>query len=182
MPRFRGFRRDLTVPIALILIALVGLAYLAPAPPPVEGRATAVDGDTIRIGGQRIRLLDIDAPELEQTCQDGEGKDWRCGETARREMIGLLADGPLSCAPSGRDVYGRTLAHCMSGANDIGEAMVKAGLAVADGGYFAEEAVARRNQAGIWKGSFIPPAEWRREHGGNGSGQNLFGVVRSWFR
>ncbi|MFB2605822.1 thermonuclease family protein, partial [Rhizobium phaseoli] len=38
------------------------------------GRASVVDGDTIEIGGRRIRLNGVDAPESWQVCQDGAKK------------------------------------------------------------------------------------------------------------
>ena len=34
----------------------------------IAGRATVIDGDTLEIHGERIRILDIDAPEKDQFC------------------------------------------------------------------------------------------------------------------
>ena len=156
-------------PPLLIAAALLGLAVLehgvGTTGRPLSGAATAVDGDTIRLAGARVRLLGIDAPELAQTCTGPDGQDWRCGAAARTKMAGLLAGGKVECRTSGRDVYGRPLADCRIGEVDLGRAMVVAGLAVADGGFSPEEAAARQAKLGIWGGSFIRPAEWRREHG-----------------
>lgn len=34
----------------------------------IAGRASVIDGDTLEIHGERIRILDIDAPESRQSC------------------------------------------------------------------------------------------------------------------
>jgi flagellar motor protein MotB len=45
----------------------------------ISGRASVIDGDTIDIHGQRIRLWGIDAIESKQTCEL-DGRPWRCGQ------------------------------------------------------------------------------------------------------
>ncbi|MCC6948694.1 MAG: thermonuclease family protein [Bradyrhizobiaceae bacterium] len=127
--------------------------------------ATAIDGDSLRRGGEEIRLLGIDAPEYRQTCRDERGRDWACGREARAHLERLLSRGPAQCVPNGRDRYGRTLARCSAGnIADLGEAMVRAGYALdfMGGGYGAAEAAARAGGHGIWRGQFERPADWRR--------------------
>ena len=60
--------RSLT--IALCLLA-------TPALSDVAGVASVIDGDTIEVRGQRIRLHGIDAPESRQLCRL-DGKSWQC--------------------------------------------------------------------------------------------------------
>ena len=60
--------------IALCLLATPALADVA-------GVASVIDGDTIEVHGQRIRLHGIDAPESRQLCRL-DGKSWQCGEVA----------------------------------------------------------------------------------------------------
>lgn len=183
MPAFRPRRAGWLTPwlVAALLIgaALAWQAMQVPAPP-LTGRASAVDGDTIRLGRERIRLVGIDAPELAQDCRDHAGVDWACGIAARALMRQLLGQGDVACVPQGRDRYGRVLAHCRGGAGDLGSAMMTAGLAIADGGYAEEERQARSAQAGLWAGEFMTPALWRHTHG-EGTPM-LWEIVAEWLR
>lgn len=130
----------------------------APLTGPVERVA---DGDTIEIGGQRIRLTGLDAPEWNQTCSRADAADWACGRAAADRMRGLTRGATLSCEGEGHDRYGRLLATCRAGDADIAEALVRDGLAVASGGYIRAESEARHAGRGIWQGRFDRPADWR---------------------
>jgi len=127
--------------------------------------ATAIDGDSLRVGGQEIRLIGIDAPELLQTCRDEDDRQWACGREAHVHLRSLVSRGSVNCVTRSKDQYGRTLATCSAGGvADIGQAMVRAGYAVnfMSGGYQAAEAEARGEKRGIWRGTFERPQEWRR--------------------
>ena len=152
----------------LAILVLAGIALLAaalePSLPPVIGQARASDGDSIRLGETRVRLLGLDAPELSQQCDTETGDQWPCGRVARDRMAALLASGPVDCQPDGKDRYGRTLATCTVGSHDLGATMVAEGLAVSSGPYWREEAVAREASLGIWIGGFDMPRQWRDDN------------------
>lgn len=126
------------------------------------GQGFAVDGDSLRIGAERIRLLGIDALEYDQVCKDQYGASWPCGLNARDHLAALISQREITCAGEGRDQYGRVLAICTIANMDLGAAMVEQGLAVADGRYRTMESAARTHQRGIWQGEFVRPAAWRR--------------------
>lgn len=76
-------------------------------------------------------------------------------------MARLLAGGPVVCQPDGYDQYGRVLATCRVGAQDLGATLVGEGLAVSSGDYGREEASAKAARKGIWDGGFEQPRQWR---------------------
>ena len=145
------------------MLALVAAALDRP-PPPVSGLARASDGDSFRLGNDRIRLLGLDAPELAQDCTAESGESWPCGRAARARMAELLATGPADCRPEEIDQYGRLLATCSIDGRDLGATLVAEGLAVSSGRYWTEEEAARNARLGIWSGDFAAPRTWRDDH------------------
>lgn len=86
----------------------------------------AIDGDTLRIGAERVRLVGIDAPEMRQPCDAGR---WHPGPIAADELARLMAGHRIECRAEGRDRYRRTLATCFADGADLGAAMVASGWA-----------------------------------------------------
>jgi endonuclease YncB( thermonuclease family) len=177
-PRPSLRRRTLPLPVVVIGCVILLVTYgaqifhpapqSAPAPAPLEA-VRAVDGDTLRAGDLRIRLIGIDAPEKAQTCRDAQSRAWACGIAAREQLEALVAHGAVRCAAQGHDRYGRTLAVCSAGdVADIGGALVRAGYAVSymdrDERYAADESAARAQGLGLWVGAFERPSDYRRRH------------------
>jgi endonuclease YncB( thermonuclease family) len=85
----------------------------------------AVDGDTIRCRDVGlVRLVGIDAPELPGHCRVGRECTPGDGFAAKRALAALLRQGPVICAPTGRDKYGRLLARCTVARQDLSCTMV----------------------------------------------------------
>ncbi|HSO43366.1 MAG TPA: thermonuclease family protein [Rhodospirillales bacterium] len=131
----------------------------------VSGRAVVVDGDTIEVAGERVRLHGIDAPESRQVCSVG-GSDWRCGESAALALADQADGRTVVCKGDQRDRYGRIIAVCFAGATDLNAMMVREGFALAyrqySKDYVGEEESARISSKGVWRSSFIEPWKWRR--------------------
>lgn len=89
-----------------------------------------IDGDTIRLNGQSIRLEDIDAPELfEPKCAAEQFR----AQSAKNELIAVLNSGRVSVVQNtGRDEdrYGRKLRLVKVGGQSAGAALINKGLAV----------------------------------------------------
>lgn len=136
----------------------------------LEGRPAVADGDSLTLSGQRVRLLGLDAPELAQTCRRGD-EDQPCGRMARQALVSMIGNRTIRCETEGEDRYGRLLARCHIGADDIGDMLVRAGWALSSGDYGRAEAEARAVGAGLWAMQFIEPSEWRALHNRDGSGK-----------
>jgi endonuclease YncB( thermonuclease family) len=132
----------------------------------VEGYARVIDGDTLDVGGERVRLEGIDAPELAQTCPSRFFGKWACGKAAARELHRQVDGRDVSCQSRGTDKYGRTLGVCFVGARDVNAEMVRHGFAWAfrkySTSYVGEEADARSRHAGIWQAKTQPAWEYRK--------------------
>ena len=97
----------------------------------IAGVASVIDGDTIEIHGQRIRLHGIDAPEGGQTCLDAAGRNWRCGQRAALALQDLIGRRTVTCDERDVDRYERIVGRCLVGEVDINEWLVAQGLALA---------------------------------------------------
>ena len=131
----------------------------------IAGLARVVDGDSIVVSDTRIRLEGIDAPEAGQTCSRRLVGWWACGTEATTALARLIDGKPVRCEQRGLDKYGRTLAVCFLGAEDVNAWMVRQGHAWAfirySASYVQQEAEARTLRVGIWQGEAMPAWDYR---------------------
>jgi|CXWK01.1.fsa_nt_gi endonuclease YncB( thermonuclease family) len=173
----KNMQRQLKGWLYTALLILVGLLFgqehfpsqrqtspSAPLPDAVKGAGRTIDGDSLWVGKDEVRLKGIDAPEGRQTCQR-DGRDWACGDAARDELRRLIGKDMVECRAVERDKHGRVLGYCKAGGRDLNAGMVASGFALAYGSYLREEGEAKSRRRGLWAGEFERPRDWRHERG-----------------
>lgn len=144
---------------------VLGLLVLGPPLFAAEPGVRVIDGDTLDLRGERVRLFGIDAPEARQTC-DRNGAVWRCGAWSARVLADAIEAGRVTCRAVDTDRYQRTVAICHAGAVDLGQHMVQMGAARAyvrySDRYLRDEAAAKRARAGVWAAKMVTPEVHRQ--------------------
>lgn len=106
---------------------IVQILLCALACEPVEIRVW--DGDSIRLGttsqAEAVRIFNIDAPEIEGSCP----QESALAQRAKLRLAELLDGGSVEIVRQGADRYGRTLAAIRVDGADIGDQLVREGLA-----------------------------------------------------
>lgn len=168
MPVMEPRRREqgLALGAVLLLAAMVPLSASAVKGPVLEGTpGRVVDGDTFSItGGKnviRVRIADIDAPELDQAF----------GEAARTALAAMLDSvDTIRIRVIDVDRYSRIVGHVEANGRDVGRVLVARGLAWVyrrysrDPDLLAAEATARQSARGLWsRADPVPP--WRHRKG-----------------
>jgi len=111
-----------------MIILAAAAATLCPAP-------NVHDGDTLRCGAERVRISDIDAPELPDSpkCEGYRSRsawcDYALGYRSRDALRAFVARGPVMVRRQGVDRYGRTLALVTVNGVDAGQWLVGQKLA-----------------------------------------------------
>jgi len=134
-----------------------------PDPSKLEGRATALSGDSLRIGGTLVALDGIEAPEPTQSCQRKSGK-WRCGLAAKEALADLVRGRRISCEIVDEDDSGAR-ARCYTGEDDIAQKLVRKGNVFSNGGFLSRYAEAeddaQSEKIGLWAGDAERPQDYR---------------------
>lgn len=151
-------------------LLLMALSLHAVCAGTLTGVPEVGDADTVVIAGEKIRLLDVDAPESDQFCLDQKGAPWECGIAAREALKKETAGKVWKCETTRRDRDKRWLSSCTVSGQNISAWMVREGWAMSPThkGYShrfdLEEKRAREAQAGLWAGAFVAPWDWRRRN------------------
>ncbi len=137
--------------------------------PRFEAEARALDGDTVSVD---FRLLGVDAFERKQLCQR-DGACWACGKAAQDLAARQVRNASAAFTLTPDATYGRPVATVTVDGKDLGESMIRAGLAIPAmkylrndperaSSYAAAYDAAERGHFGAHAGTWLDPAKWRR--------------------
>jgi len=170
----------------LRIVVLTSVLLLAPAVQAgPEGLIRVIDGDTFKVGSATVRLHAIDAPETDQMCGDPNSPAWACGAWVKEETRAVFEGKPARCMTRDTDRYGRTVATCEVDGEDVGERLVRDGLAFAYRRYGMDydltEKAAAVNGRGLHGTGVMSPAAFRsakRANASSGTGAKTVTVNR----
>ena len=166
----------LVISICLIFFFLTYNDVKSQEPKIISGIAKVIDGDTIKIEKNKIRLFGIDAPESKQLCKKiwlsisflSFNKDYPCGEISTNKLKIKINNRFIVCKSQNKDRYNTLIAECYKDKININRWMVQNGYAVAYKKYskkfIAQENLAKREKLGLWAGTFEMPWEWRKKN------------------
>ena len=157
--------------VFLILLFLISTNTYAER---IEGKALVIDGDTIKIKNNKIRLSGIDAPESNQLCKRiflsiqffSFKKKYPCGKISTNKLKKLVKNEIILCKVENIDRYKRKIATCFKNRLNINSCLVSNGYALAyvkySKKYIFQEKAAERDKLGMWQGTFEKPWDWRK--------------------
>ena len=140
----------------------------------ISGLAIVLDGDTIKINGEKIRFSGIDAPESyykgkEQICFKGQDKI-SCGKLSKNFLIQKINNQKVTCEIEAKpDRYKRKLGECFVDDSSLSRILVKNGYAFdytkySKKKYSKEQEYAKVNNLGLWGMKFEYPWIFRRNN------------------
>jgi len=112
----------LAIPLAFGFLLIVGALFIArqqTEPNVLAGQASVIDGDTIRVAGQKVRLQGLAAPELNEPG----------GQASKNAMIEIVKGQQVSCELDGTATHDRVVGICYVAGRDVAEELVRRGLA-----------------------------------------------------
>jgi endonuclease YncB( thermonuclease family) len=147
----------------LVLFAvalLVSRPSDAPARPPASSQLAAgadhlavLDGYTLRLGDQVVRLEGITAPPRGAVCRGDGAEAIDCGVAAANALASLVRGSAVECTIRGHDDHGRPVGDCVAAGSRLSVALVTLGWARAETAALSDtEASARAAGRGMWRG------------------------------
>jgi endonuclease YncB( thermonuclease family) len=154
-----------------IRLSLLVAATLVPS----ASAATVSGAGSVTIDGMTYTLWGIGSPAPAQTCSGG----WPAGQLAEQALARLIEGKTVICEPRDKDRAGQTVAVCKADGVDLGEALVREGMAWAKlgvpRGYVVQEAQAASRFLGVHNHHCEQPDIWRAKNEqfrrGEGSGR-----------
>ena len=159
------------------ILIIFFISFFSVSAEEISGIPKIIDGDTVHIGGYKIRLEGIDAPEMRQQCKKKYfeisyiisftlNKDYNCGRVSKEKLISKVSGSQIKCISSSKDKYKRYLATCFKNELNLNKWLVRNGYAIAysrySKRYISDENFAKENKLGLWQGSFMTPEKWRK--------------------
>ncbi len=138
-------------------LSLLVAATLAPS----ASAATVSGAGSVTVDGRTYALWGIDSPAQAQTCSGG----WPAGQLAEQALARLVEGKTVICEARDKDRSGRTVAVCTADGADLGESLVREGMAWArlgvSHGYVVQEAQSASRFLGIHNHHCEQPDIWR---------------------
>ena len=139
----------------------------------IKGKAIVIDGDTIKIKGEKIRFGGIDAPESyykgkKQTCIEDNKKVF-CGQISKEKLIDKIGNNSLNCEiEKNKDIYKRLVGECFIKEKSLSVFMVRNGYAFdsprySKGKFANDQEYAKINKLGFWNMKFEYPWVWKKK-------------------
>ena len=139
----------------------------------IIGKATVIDGDTIKIKEKKIRFGGIDAPESyfkgkKQTCIENN-KEVFCGQISKDKLIEKIGSNFVNCKiEENKDKYKRLIGECFIKEESLSIFMVRNGYAFdwplySKGKFTKNQEYAKINKLGLWNMKFEYPWIWKKK-------------------
>jgi endonuclease YncB( thermonuclease family) len=153
----------------IFLVAAL-LSIVLPANQSSAATAIVRDGSTLQLGNLTYRLDGIDVPTVDQLCIDEHADVWTCGIEARDQLTKLIGGRQVRCDDLGPDpaYKKRHIGVCKveGETTSLSQLLVRSGFALnveasATGRFQLDEARAKEDRQGLWKGCFAAPREFR---------------------